>query len=115
MKLQVRSKKCIPKWIPPEKRMKKYRKNMKDAFKVPFTNFMIVVPTEEDKKQLQACFEYIHDNQIMDCEEDFIVLNQIAHAYLDNEREPGYLSPIVVDQQLYIKLYADADKVLPSK
>lgn len=104
MKLQVPSKargKGQPKWIPPEKIMRKYRKNMADPWKVPFVKFKIVVPTEEDKRQLQACFEYIHDNQIMDCEEDYIVLNQIAHAYLDSDREQDCISPIVVNPDAF--------------
>jgi hypothetical protein len=104
MKLQVPSKargKGQPKWIPPEKIMRQYRKNMKDPRKVNWTKFRIVVPTEDDKRQLQACFEYIHDNQIMDCKEDFIVLNQIAHCYLDQERETGTVSMIVVDADAF--------------
>lgn len=115
MKLQVTSKRFIPKWIPPEKRMRKYRKNAKDSSKVPFVKFMIVVPTQDDKEQLQAGFEYIHDGPLLD-DNDFIVLNQIAHSYLDDECEKGCISPIVVNQSLYKKLYAKAsNSILPSK
>ncbi len=88
---------------------------------------MIVVPTQEDKEQLQACFEYIlakllsghhlnlHDSEIMDCPEDFIVLNQIAHCYLDEEREPGCVSLISVNPELYKNLYDKANQILQSK
>lgn len=128
--MKVTSKKCIPKWVPPEKRMRKYRKNMKDPSKVKWTKFMIVVPTQEDKEQLQACFEYLqkvleyyyiisreylHDSEIMDCPEDFIVLNQIAHCYLDEEREPGCVSLISVNPELYKNLYDKANQILQSK
>lgn len=113
--MKVVSKKYIPKWTPPEKRMRKYRKNMKDPTKVKWTQFMIVVPRQEDKEQLQACFEYIHDSELMDCPEDFIVLNQIAHCYLDQEREEGCISLIQVNPELYKTLYAKANQVLQSK
>jgi hypothetical protein len=101
VKLQIGSKPGVPKWIPPEKRMRKYRKNMTNSSKVPFVKFRIIVPTEDDKKQLLACFEYIHDNPIMDCEEDFIVLNQIAHSYVTPELEKGHPDMIVVDPTHY--------------
>lgn len=107
IKLQVSSKARgpgFPKWIPPEKIMRQYPENLKDTTKVKFVKFRIVVPTEDDKRQLQACFEYIHDNPIMDCEEDFIALNQVAHSYVDSTLEPGHPEMIVVNEKLYKKL-----------
>lgn len=104
VKLQIPSKargKGFPKWIPPEKRMRKYRKNAKDPWKIPFVKFLIVVPTEDDKKQLQAGFEFIHDSPVMDTEEDYIIINQIAHSYIDPEIEKGCTSPIVVNPDLF--------------
>ena len=99
MKTKLQVKKKYPKWTPPEKRMRKYRKNASDSSKIPFIKFRIVVPTENDRKQLQAAFEYFHDNRLIDT--DFIAVNQLAHAYLDVDREPGCISPIVVDDDLY--------------
>lgn len=107
MKLQVKSKargKGQPKWVPPEKIMRQYRKNMSihaDLSKVKWVNFRIVVPTEDDKKQLQAAFEFIHDSPVMDTPEDYIVINQLAHSYLDEKREKGAESPILVDESLF--------------
>lgn len=102
-KLQVSSKgrgPGMPKWIPPEKRMRKYRKNMKDPKKVPFVDFRIVVPTEEDKKQLLAAFEFIHDNNSV-MENDFIAINQLAHCYVTPELEKGHPEMIVVNSELF--------------
>ena len=104
IKLQVPSKaraKGFPKWIPPEKRMRQYRKNVKDSTKIPFINFRIVVPTEDDKRQLQAAFEFIHDGPVMDTEEDYIIINQLAHSYIDDTLEEGAESPILVDSNLF--------------
>jgi len=91
--------KNIPKWVAPEKRMRRYRKNASDSSKIPFVKFRIVVPTEEDRKQIQAALEYFHDNRHIDT--DFIPVNQLAHAYLDKEREPKYISPIIVDSDQF--------------
>jgi 3-polyprenyl-4-hydroxybenzoate decarboxylase len=66
---------------------------------VPFVKFLIVVPTEDDKKQLQAAFEYIHNNRHIDT--DFIAVNQIAHSYLDSKLEKGHPEIIVVDSDLF--------------
>ena len=91
--------KNIPKWVAPEKRMRRYRKNASDSSKIPFTKFCIVVPTEEDKKELQAAFEYFHDNRLIDT--DFITVNQLAHQYL----EPPDGNPfILVDEDEFRRL-----------
>ena len=82
--------------------MRRYRKNASDSSKIPFVKFRIVVPTEEDRKQLQAAFEYFHDNRLIDT--DFIAVNQLAHSYLDVDREPKYVSPIIVNDDLYPRL-----------
>ena len=102
--LQIQSKKRgpkVPKWIPPEKRMKTYEDfgvtgPGGDITKVKFTKFRVVVPTEEDRKQLQAAFEYFHDNPLIDTE--FVTVNQLAHSYLDDE------NVIVVDEDQYRRL-----------
>lgn len=93
----------FPKWVPTEKRMRKYRKNMKDPRKVPFVKFRIVVPTEDDKQQLLAGFEYIHDGPMLN-DNDFIVLNQLAHCYVTPELEKGHPDMIIVNDKLYTKM-----------
>lgn len=70
--------------------------------KVDWARFKIVVPRNKDKKMLQAAFEYIH--YLRELDTDFVVVNQLAHAYLDNKREPGVMSPIVVDKKMFTKL-----------
>jgi len=111
-KLQVPSKargKGQPKWIPPEERMQTYTDcGIGDAVvskddprwkKVKWTKFCIVVPTEKDKKDLQAAFEYFHDNRLIDT--DFITVNQLAHQYL----EPPDGNPfILVDEDAFLRL-----------
>ena len=79
--------------------MRRYRKNMKDPKKVPFVDFLIVVPSEDDKKQLLAAFEYFHDNKLIDT--DFIAVNQLAHCYVTPELEKGHPQMIVVDPDLF--------------
>lgn len=106
-KLQIKSKARgpkQPKWVPPEDRMKKYGdfgvtlKNP-SVEKVKWTKFCIVVPTAEDKKELQAAFEYFHDNPLIDT--DFVTVNQLAHLYLD---EPASPVQIIVDEDTFRKM-----------
>lgn len=99
-KLQVPSK-PNPKWIPPEKRMKTYadygyKKHTDDITKVRFPKFRIVVPTEWDKKQLQAAFEYLHDNKLIDT--DFIAVNCLVHSYCE---PPDSLETFVIDDDTF--------------
>ncbi len=98
--------------------MKKYQDYTKDGrddimltdeeFKnVKWTKFKIIVPTEEDKKELEEAFEHIHYAD--DVDRDYVVVNQISHHYL-NESE-GYVNNIIVDKELFDKLpsYGKAD------
>jgi hypothetical protein len=43
----------------------------------------IVVPTERDKAQLLAAFEYLHDNRTIDT--DFMAVNLLVHTYMNPE------------------------------
>lgn len=107
MKLQVPSKARgpgFPKWIPPEKRMRVYDESLPNE-KQPWVLFQIVVPDEYTKEQLQAAFEFIHDNNSV-MNNDFIAINAIAHSYLDETLEKGCPSCITVDPKLYKKLTA---------
>lgn len=88
------------KYIRPEKRLKKYKDfgiTMKstDFTKVKWTRFIIVVPSEADRKELQAAFEYLHDRRDIDTE--FVTVNQIVHEY----DYGGEFTRIMVDPKLY--------------
>ena len=103
VKLQIRSKArnpIYPKWIPPEKRMQVYDESVPPE-KQPWVQFMIVAPDQYTKDQLQAGFEFIHDNNsVMD--NDFMAVNSIAHSYIDDTLDDkGVICPIVVDKPLY--------------
>ncbi len=98
IKLQVRSKRCIPKWIPPEKRMNRYDQCAPNS-KQKWVDFRIVVPDEETKQQMEAAFEYLHDNPLIDT--DFMAVNAVVHGYLTPEREKGVIPCIIVDSVLF--------------
>lgn len=88
-------KKTNNKRIPPEKRMKRYRDFKLEN--VEWTNFVIVVPTDRDKQEVQAALEYLHNSR--DIDTDFIPVNQLVHEYDHGEGR----SQIIVDKQLYNK------------
>ena len=69
--------------------------------KVKWIEFRIVVPDEETKQQLQAAFEYLHDNKLIDT--DFMAVNALVHSYLTPEREEGTRNVIIVDPDLFHK------------
>jgi hypothetical protein len=64
--------------------------------------FYIVAPDQDAKEQLEAGFEYLHDNRLIDT--DFMAVNAIVHSYLNQYREAGCKSCIIVDPKLYKKL-----------
>ena len=49
---------------------------------VEWTKYKIVVPTEEDKLELEMAFEHIH---FSDVDSEYIVVNQLMHDYLTPE------------------------------
>lgn len=63
---------------------------------VKWTKYKIIVPTLEDKLELEKAFEHIHDSDI---DTDNIVVNQLAHEYLTEES-----NNIIVDEELFNKL-----------
>ncbi len=71
--------------------------------KVRWTKYKIIVPTEEDKKELEMAFEHIHYSDI---DTDNVVVNQLAHEYLTEEvtGDPETRNNIIVDEELYNKL-----------
>ena len=91
--------------------MKKYKDFQKDKdalylskeemVNVKWCKYVIVVPTEEDRNELMEAFEHIHYSDI---DTDNIAVNQLAHEYLDDDREPATYNNIVVDPIAYEKL-----------
>jgi hypothetical protein len=71
--------------------------------KVKWTRYKIVVPTQEDKEELEKAFEHIHYSDI---DTDNIAVNQLAHEYLTEERtgDPRTINNIIVDEELFNKL-----------
>ena len=70
---------------------------------VKWTKYKIVVPTLEDKLELEKAFEHIHYSDI---DTDNIAVNQLAHEYLTEERtgDPKTINNIIVDEELFNKL-----------
>jgi len=102
--------KKLPKWISPQKRMWKYKDFGITTFtlgkdkkwkKVRWTKYKIVVPTEEDRKQIVAAMEYFHDMREIDT--DFIPVNQLVHEY-DHYDESDKYSNIIVSKNDYHSL-----------
>lgn len=71
--------------------------------KVKWTKYKIIVPTLEDKLELEKAFEHIHYSDI---DTDNIAVNQLAHEYLTEEvtGNPETINNIIVDEELYNKL-----------
>jgi hypothetical protein len=82
--------------------MKKY-KDYKKIEDIPWTKYVIIVPTEEDKKEIEEAFEHIHYSDI---DTDNIAVNQLAHEYLTPERtgDERSINNIVVDPEAYENL-----------
>ncbi len=70
---------------------------------VRWTKYKIVVPTIEDKQELEKAFEHIHYSDI---DTDNIAVNQLAHEYLTEEvtGDPQTRNNIIVDEELYNRL-----------
>lgn len=62
--------------------------------KIDWTKYKIVVPRDEDKKEIMDAFSHIHDSDI---DTDFVTVNQLVHEYLTGDN-------IIVDAELYQKL-----------
>tara|TARA_R110000772_G_scaffold17946_1_gene49791 strand:- start:38400 stop:38663 length:264 start_codon:yes stop_codon:yes gene_type:complete len=68
-----------------------------------WTRYKIIVPTEQDKKDLEEAFEHIHYSDI---DTNHVPVNQLAHEYLTEEvtGDPKTKNNIIVDKELYNKL-----------
>jgi len=79
--------------------MKKYSDYPENEW--PWAKYKIIVPTEEDRQELMKGFEHFHYS---DVDTENIVVNQLIHEYLDEERMEGAKNNIIVDSVLYNKL-----------
>ena len=66
--------------------------------RVKWTKYKIVVPTLEDKLELEKAFEHIHYSDI---DTDNIAVNQLAHEYLNDDVAEGTYNNIIVDENLF--------------
>lgn len=84
------------------KHMKRYE-DYQDIKDVKWTKYKIVVPTEEDKSELEEAFEHFHYSDI---DTDNVAVNQLAHEYLTEERtgDPRHINNIIVDAKIYQEL-----------
>lgn len=71
--------------------------------RVKWTKYKIIVPTQEDKEELEKAFEHIHYSDI---DTDNIAVNQLAHEYLTEEitGDPKTRNNIIVNKELYDSL-----------
>ena len=67
-----------------------------------FTKYKIIVPTQEDKEELEMAFRYIHDEAQLDS--DNVVMNQLMHEYLTSDVMDGGYNNIIVETGVYDKL-----------
>ena len=99
----MKTKSSQPKQTTPEQRLKTYasfgyNEPTDDLSKVKFPQFKIVVPTVEDKGQIQAALEHIHDSNV---NPDFVAVNALMHGYQDLPTQPG---PVVVNPHLFSQI-----------
>lgn len=75
----------------------------KPTEQIKWTKYKIVVPTEEDKKELERAFEHLH---YADCDTNYVAVNQLIHEYLTPEisGNPETKNNIIVDKDLYNNL-----------
>lgn len=85
------------KYKSPEKRMRKYPK---DADKTKWVKYAIVVPTEDDKEQIQAALESWHDG---DADTDYVPICQLCHEYCEEKDNAGD-NNIIIDPKLFESL-----------
>lgn len=80
--------------------MKRYPEQDDDInwLEFPFTKFKIVVPTQDDKKEIIDACKHLHDSDI---DTGYVTVNQIAHIYQD---DVSFNPVIIVDENLYNSL-----------
>lgn len=80
--------------------MRKYDRSLPSTAAV-LTKYVIVVPSKEDKRELMEAFEHIHYSNV---DNDYVVVNQLIHEYMDSSRSEGAVNSIVVDPLVYEEL-----------
>lgn len=77
--------------------------NDKEINLIRWTNYKIVVPTEQDKKDLEEAFEHLHYS---DCDTNYVPVNQLIHEYLTPDRtgDEKTRNNIIVNKELYEQL-----------
>ena len=85
--------------------MRRYSENIEPIW----TNYKIIVPTEEDKKELEEAFEHLH---YTDCDTDNVAVNQLIHEYITPERtgNPESKNNIIVNKELFDQVEAPLSK-----
>lgn len=75
----------------------------KKVTEIKLTKYKIIVPTEEDRKELMEAFEHMHNS---DVDHNFVPINQLSHEYLDKERtgDRKTKNNIIVNKELYEQL-----------
>lgn len=70
---------------------------------IRWTKYKIIVPTQEDKEELEEAFEHFH---YADIDTNYVTVNQLSHEYLTPERtgNEDTKNNIIVDPILYKKL-----------
>lgn len=64
---------------------------------IRWTKYKIVVPTYQDKEDLEEAFEHLH---YTDCDSNYVPVNQLIHEYLPM-RNDDTKNNIIVDEELY--------------
>lgn len=67
---------------------------------IRWTKYKIVVPTYQDKEELEEAFEHLH---YTDCDSNYVPVNQLIHEYLPM-RNDNTKNNIIVDEELYNKI-----------
>lgn len=77
--------------------------NDKNINLIRWTNYKIIVPTEQDKKDLEEAFEHLH---YTDCDTNYVPVNQLIHEYLtpDKTGDEKTRNNIIVNKELYEQL-----------
>jgi len=81
--------------------MRRYGK--KDIKDIKWVKYKIVVPTENDRKELMDAFRHIHDSDI---DTEYVAVNQLAHEYLspDVTGDSRNINNIIIDKKLFEQL-----------
>ena len=80
--------------------------NNRPIDEIRWTKYKIVVPTEQDKSDLEEAFYHLHNT---DCDTNNVPVNQLIHEYSPMLNE-GVTNNIIVDEELYKELNQNKDE-----